>query len=452
MKFYSVVLIIAALFWAACDDSLDSIGTGMMPDDDKIQVASDTINIQASTIKMDSLFVKSIQGYLGEYYDPVYGSIRSGFMCQFYPTLSVAFPDSVYKNQIDSVTLNLGYFYSIGDSLSTMEASVFPIKNALPKYYYNTLNPADYCDLNTLYGKQTYTARNFGLSDTQYSQILNSTNQSFVLRIKLPQELGEAFLEESRKPNNAFQSKQAFTTFFPGVFVTSTFGKGCVLPVAGANLRIHFNYVYTIMNDTTGLEETVVEPGVLSFPVTKEIIQLNTMVSAHDASLLEDNPTTMYIKAPAGICPKLTIPIRQLAQKYKGKEFSNVQLTLYSYEDDLQKYSLKYPQRLILISPDSVKTFFENQKLIDRATTYSAAYNNHIYDFSNISYLIQKAINEKPDEDLEMLIMPVSPMTVTNSVGQVEEIGYANLLAPSAISLKKGDNLKLQIITVDKKN
>jgi len=447
-KYYSILFVVAVLFWAACDDSLNSVGMGMMPDSDKIEVDTDTIFFDASTIKLDSIFIKSIQGYLGEYYDPVYGNIKSGYMCQFYPLADGGFPDSVVNNVIDSVKVSVIYRYSIGDSLATMEASVYPIINPLPKYYYNTVKPSDYCDMNTLYGKRTYSARNFNLaSDSAYK--LQSTYYKSI-DIKLPVSIGEIFLEEARRPESAFRNKQAFVDFFKGLYIVPTFGKGNLLSVEGTELLLFYrSYEASVVN--LGENITGIDTVLSIFPVTKEIIQLNIIDDANEESLLADNPTKMYIKAPSGICPKLIIPIPELVQKFKGKELSNVQLTLYSYEDNLQKYSLQYPTRLLLIPPDSVKPFFENQKLIDKITTYSATMSNMAYDFSNISYIIQQAMNDKPDENLELLVMPISPMSVTDSYGQVTEIGYANLLTPSAVALKKGkDYLKLRIIAVTK--
>ena len=447
MKYYAILFIVAALCWVACDNSLNSVGMGMMPDGDKITVDTATIHIEASMTKLDSVYIKSIQGYLGEYYDPLYGNTKLGYMCQFFPRSYGGFPDSVVNNVIDSVRVGVIYKYSIGDSLATMEASVYPVINSLPKHYYSTVNPTEYCDLNTLYGKRTYTARNYNFSsDSVYNQ-----QYVYYLNINLPVSIGEDFLQEARKPVNAFRSKQTFVDFFKGLYIVPTFGKGSLLTVEGTELLIFYRR-FTASAVDPEKNVTGIDTVVSIFPVTKEVIQLNTVESANEASLLADNPTTMYIKAPSGICPKLIIPIPELAQKFKGKELSNVQLTLYGYEDDLQKSSLKYPSRLLLIPPDSVKTFFEQQKLIDRMTTYSASWNNYMYDFSNISYLIQKAIKEKPDENLEMLVIPISPMYVTDDYGQATEIGYNNLLTPSAISLKKGkDYLQLRIIAVEKK-
>jgi len=435
---------------------------GMMPDGDKINVDTATISIDAETIKMDSIFIKSIQGYLGDYFDPLYGNIKSGFMCQFYP-MDIVFPDSVINNEIDSVKVLMAYRYSIGDSLSAMEASVYRIKQALPKNFYSTLNLAEYCDLKTVYGKRAYSARNYNAySDRNISIVSDSiykalpSDNYILLDINLPVSIGEEFLKEWRKSESTFKSKGKFVNFFNGLYFTTTFGKGSLIRVDGTMLEIYFKG-YSRSTEGVDITDTLC----FHFPVTKEVIQLNTIEDANEDILLAENPTTMYIKAPSGICPKLIIPIDELVNKFEGKELSNVQLSLYGEEVDLKKSSLKYPARLLLIPPDSVKTFFENQKLIDKTTTYSASWNNYVYDFSNISYVIQKAMNdyvfqkannEKTNNKLELLVMPVSPIPFWDNNGQMTEIGYNNLLTPSVIALKKGKNyMQLRIIAVEKK-
>ena len=67
----------AALSMVGCDDDLNLVGSSIQPDSDKIAVFTDTFMMTSSTVKVDSIFARSVTGFLGEFYDPLYGNLKS---------------------------------------------------------------------------------------------------------------------------------------------------------------------------------------------------------------------------------------------------------------------------------------------------------------------------------------------------------------------------------------
>ena len=69
---------------AGCNDEISSIGITIQPGNDTISVFTDTFYMEATTIKIDSIFARSTNAQLGELYDPLYGNLKSDFLCQFF--------------------------------------------------------------------------------------------------------------------------------------------------------------------------------------------------------------------------------------------------------------------------------------------------------------------------------------------------------------------------------
>ena len=449
---YKVILFsfLSGLLLWACDDTVSEVGMGILPDEDRIGIYADTIYLDATTIKLDSIYANTIYGMLGEFYDPTYGTLKSSYMCQFYaPNINV-FPDSIIDNRIDSVVLRICYHSYLGDSLAPMEVSVYPITKALNENYYTNTSPSDYYDAKTVWGRKGYTARDLNVSDS-----LNSANQYLKnLYVRLPDSLGVKFYNEWRKPSpNAFSSSDAFARFFPGVYVAPSFGSGNILFVGGMYVNegtfvdVHFNYLATT-KDVDGNDSTYVNKGATTFNVTKEIIQLNNYQSSHDEQLLQPNDENIYVKTPAGIFPKITIPIPDIIEKMGAKKFTNAKLSLSVLGADEWEYSLGFPSRLLLINPDSVSTFFENKLIADNRTTYTSIYGSSLpytYNFGNISAVIQDAITNSPDKNLELLLVPVS----TRTSGSMD-YSTSHYLYPSGVTIKKGrEHMKLAIVATD---
>ena len=99
------------------------------------------------------------------------------------------------------------------------------------------------------------------------------------------------------------------------------------------------------------------------------------------------------------------------------------------------------------------------KKVADKQTTFFTQlddYTNTYFSEVNISNLIQYAINNAPDKDLKLWVIPVQTTWVsqTTSSGYPAQMDYAtaNDLYPSAVTLKKGgDNLKIRVIASDLK-
>jgi len=455
-----VFCFLLGVIYMACDDKIGRVGLGIQPEEDKVSVFDTTVTVEARTIEVDSIYAKTSTGLLGDFYDPSYGNIKSSYICQYYPSLGFPYLDSIVDNKIDSVRLFISYSSFIGDSLAPMEVTVYPVVKALENDYYTDANPEDYCDMNHPLAKYGYTARNLNISDSLLAL------SGYYLSIPLPVKIGQDYLDKVL--NNELKTIDEFLDFFPGTYLTTTFGTGSMIPVDMTSIILYYSRK-TVLQDVNGSDSLGIVVSTAVFTVTKEIIQLNKFENTNPAFLLEDNPDRTYLKSPAGVFTELTIPIKEIVKGIGKKKFSSVKLSLSAYpQDEDRTYPLPFPgmptstanlasgykAKLLLIEPDSVPDFFEMKQVADNQTSYTTQFNSttYTYDFNNIANVVQNAIDKAPDKDLKLWLVPVQTTWYSDSYGGQADYMTSHYLYPSGVTLKKGgDNLKVRVIATDLK-
>ncbi|MCL2651023.1 MAG: DUF4270 domain-containing protein [Candidatus Azobacteroides sp.] len=443
MRFKLLICAIFTLGFIACEDDLSPVGMSIQPKDDRIDVYTDTVSFTSSTQLLDSIFIKTVAGSLGNFDDPTYGNIKCGYLCNFYTSPDSVFRPIVNEDKIDSVILNLYYSSYVGDSLAPMEATVYEVTDTLRKNFYSNVDPRVYTTNNkTILAKKTYTARNMNVPDS-----LNSTLKT--LSIKLPVFVGDKIYKEWKDGNrDTFKYLENFFGFFPGIYIESTYGSGNILNITGTDMFVYYT-------SRLARDNGEIVPDSLAcayFPASPEVTQLNKFESKFDNQKLID-PNYTYLKTPAGVITQLEIPLQEIVNKVgAGRTFNNVKLALdVTEQPDIWDYTMSIPKEVVLISPDSVKPFFEKPGPEGKTFAYYASLTTssaYKYDFGNIAALIQSSVTAataaaNPGEELKPLklwVIPVETSTTNSTV-------FKNCITPSGARLKSGNNLKLYITT-----
>jgi len=129
----------ALLLTVSCDDNLRQVGFTIQPVQDRLAVGVDTLMLEATTVQVDSVFSKTNYPVLGEYIDPVFGSIKSEYIGEFYLSPGAEFKEGAV---IDSVRTVISYTTMMGDSLSPMRLSVYEVTKSLKGIgNYTHINP-----------------------------------------------------------------------------------------------------------------------------------------------------------------------------------------------------------------------------------------------------------------------------------------------------------------------
>jgi hypothetical protein len=474
IRLFILGIVAGSIFLGSCNDDMGLVGPSIQPEEDTPVLRTDTFMLKASTVLLDSIYAKTATGLLGAIYDPLFGDLKADFICQFYVQDGFKFRHEPINGKIDSVQFRILYYNRdwIGDSLASMQATVYPVIKPLERNYYTNIDPAQYVDFNNPLASKTYSPRDLTVSDSLWNA--TTTSGSYIvhsydarIEIKLPVSFGQKFYDESINHPEYFVNQDAFNRFFPGLHITNTFGSGNILSINETQIVIYYNY-YAERSSTGAVDSAVIAYEV--FPVTKEVIQMNHMQNAGlDKLLLPDDKYT-YIKSPSGVATRLTIPIKEIKEKVEDRRVNTFYFDLKAMPQEDWKYALPAPEYVLLIPEDSVKTFFEKGKVEDNITTYLGTYNSAslLYFFTpvsststvatgvtaktNLANLIKYQLLYAPDEDLNMLLIPVDRTVTTTSSSNGQVYVYTesinNYLKPASLTLRKDSSaMQVQIIT-----
>ena len=458
MKFrllYRVIIIaIVALSAASCNENLDPLGFTIQPGNDRLAIGVDTLELQARTVQIDSVFSKTQYPVLGEYADPVFGTIKSEYIGEFYISEGAEFHEGA---SIDSVRVQLAYTSMMGDSLSPMGLSVYEVTKSLKGIgNYSHIDPTEYVDMSSPMGTQTFTGKN----STYRTETTSSGGSVKVYEINtmLPKELGEKILAEYKKEGHGqLADLDKFRNFFPGLYFTTTFGKSTILNISLTSLLIHYQYLDE-KGSHDGKQDTI-RTSAMRLNITPEVTQINHIQNKND-QLLEENPDYAYVKSPAGVMTEIVFPLSELNEKLQSQALNLANFTVYAMPepDENSMVKLSPPNYLLLVNKDSLNGFFENRKLRDNVTSFlSASFDasTYSYRFGNISTMINH-YNEKigggsEEFDLVYYLIPVDATFVTQQSGYGSSSQLLTALQhqmwPSAARLdKRKGNLKLDMI------
>lgn len=455
IKLFILGLSLGISILSGCNDELTQVGTSIQPENDRPLVYADTFYMKARTVLTDSVYARTTYGSLGEIYDPLYGNLKSDYMCQFYSPENFRFKQTPLEGRIDSVEFQISYGRTwTGDSLTPMRAQLYEVTTPLTRDFYTNIDPEKYCNMQKSLGAQTYTARDLAnVSDSVWNAVDQNGNFTYIpsIKIRMPQEVGQRFYDATIHTPEVFNNQNTFNEFFPGVYVTNTYGTGNILNIQGSIMTIYYKYMtkgYTGQDSIGKMSET--------FSATSEIIQLNRFKNTDMSHLLEPNDSIAYLKSPAGVYTQLTIPAQDIAPIIKGRIVSNVALSLKALPQEDWKYAFQAPSNILILPKDSVDGFFKSNSVEDNITSYRGEYvaSTRTYTFGNIARLLRTHIENTPDEDLVINVIPVERRVgkTTNYYGQTTDytVALENYLKPSGVKLRiDKEAMEMRIVTIE---
>lgn len=459
------VLVIAALTFAACDDTTEGIGGSITNKIDNINISNSAFNVTTKSIVADSVLSRNNTGLIGKMKDPETGNyVKGDYMTQLsvLPTFSVDTLDYIKQAnkgsiEADSCYLLVSYNASYGDTIAPMKVTAYEMTRPMSedKEYYSNY---DAFKERWVSENNQHWSSNYNLSNT--SDVKNFKiylNKEYKKDGKTYKNYGSYILQTYEKHPEYFKTNFKFLhNVCPGFYIKNVGGTGNMAKIW--NTELIFYWKKTIkakdgVTDSTGI-------GYNRFDGTEEVLQLNKIENdTENLKKLASQEDWTYLKSPAGIFTEVTLPIDDIM---KGHEKDTLNTATISFPrlnnaDEDNPYNFATPSTILMVQKDSLQSFFEKSKLADNRTSYTASYSStgtykNAYTFQNIANLVSAMYKNKGKGENwnKVVLVPVNVITTTQGYTTViSKINHDMSLASTRLIVGTDDPDK--DYTTDKK-
>ena len=458
------VLVIAALTFAACDDTTEGIGGSITNKIDNINISNSAFNVTTKSIVAGAVLSRNNTGLIGKMKDPETGNyVKGDYMTQLgvLPTFSV---DTVAIKQANNDSIEaygcyllISYIANYGDTIAPMKVTAYEMTEPMredQEYYSNY----DAFKNGWVSESNPHWSSNYNLSNT--SDVKNfqiSLNKPYTKDSKTYNNYGSYILQTYAKHPEYFKTNYKFLhNVCPGFYIKNVGGTGNMAKIWNTELI----FQYKRQTKTKDGKDSII---VVSnrFDGTEEVLQLNKIendtVKLKQLASQEKNCT--YLKSPAGIFTEVTLPIEDIM---KGHEKDTLNTATISFprlnnENEDNPYNFATPSTILMVQKDSLQSFFEKSKLADNRTSYTASYSStgtykNAYTFQNIANLISAMYKNKGKGENwnKVVLVPVNVITTTQGYTTViSKINHDMSLASTRLIVGTDDPNK--DYTTDKK-
>lgn len=423
------VLVIAALTFAACDDTTEGIGGSITNKIDNINISNSAFNVTTKSIVADSVLSRNNTGLIGKMKDPQTGNyVKGDYMTQLsvLPTFSVDTLDYIKQAnngsiEADSCYLLVSYNASYGDTIAPMKVTAYEMTKPMAEnqeYYSNY----DAFEKGWVSESNQHWSSNYNLSNT--SDVKNFKiylNKKYKKDGKTYKNYGSYIMQTYAEHPEYFKTNFKFLhNVCPGFYIKNVGGTGNMAKIWNTELIFYWTRHKTINKDSTA-----VSIGYNRFDGTEEVLQLNKI--ENDTENLKklaskDQEKCTYLKSPAGIFTEVTLPIKDIM---KGHEKDTLNTATISFprlnnENEDNPYNFATPSTILMVQKDSLQSFFEKSKLADNRTSYTASYSStgtykNAYTFQNIANLVSAMYKNKGKGENwnKVVLVPVNVITTT---------------------------------------
>lgn len=460
------VLVIAALTFAACDDTTEGIGGSITNKIDNINISNSAFNVTTKSIVADSVLSRNNTGLIGKMKDPETGNyVKGDYMTQLsvLPTFSVDTLDYIKQAnkgsiEADSCYLLVSYNASYGDTIAPMKVTAYEMTKPMAEdqeYYsdYDAFKEGWVSENNQ------HWSSNYNLSNT--SDVKNFKiylNKKYTKDGKTYKNYGSYIMQTYAEHPEYFKTNYKFLhNVCPGFYIKNVGGTGNMAKIWNTELIFYWTRHKTINKDSTA-----VSIGYNRFDGTEEVLQLNKI--ENDTENLKklaskDQEKCTYLKSPAGIFTEVTLPIEDIMKGHEKDTLNTATISFPRLNNDNEDnpYNFATPSTILMVQKDSLQSFFEKSKLADNRTSYTASYSStgtykNAYTFQNIANLVSAMYKNKGKGENwnRVVLVPVNVITTTQGYTTViSKINHDMSLASTRLIVGTDDPNK--DYTTDKK-
>ena len=428
------VLVIAALTFAACDDTTEGIGGSITNKIDNINISNSAFNVTTKSIVADSVLSRNNTGLIGKMKDPETGNyVKGDYMTQLsvLPTFSVDTLDYIKQAnggsiEADSCYLLVSYNASYGDTIAPMKVTAYEMTKPMKE------DKEDYSNYDAFRAEAGWVSEN----NQHWSSNYNLSNTSDVKNFKIYlnkeykkggktyKNYGSYIMQTYAEHPEYFKTNYKFLhNVCPGFYIKNVGGTGNMAKIWNTELIFYWKRQKTIKAKDGVKDSTAVSIGYNRFDGTEEVLQLNKIENDKKSmEKLASQEKWTYLKSPAGIFTEVTLPIDDIM---KGHEKDTLNTATISFprlnnENEDNPYNFATPSTILMVQKDSLQSFFEKSKLADSRTSYTASYSStgtykNAYTFQNIANLVSAMYKNKGKGENwnKVVLVPVNVITTT---------------------------------------
>lgn len=465
------VLVIAALTFAACDDTTEGIGGSITNKIDNINISNSAFNVTTKSIVAGAVLSRNNTGLIGKMKDPETGNyVKGDYMTQLsvLPTFSVDTLDYIKQAnngsiEADSCYLLVSYNASYGDTIAPMKVTAYEMTKPMAedKEYYS--------DYDAFKVKEGWVSEN----NQHWSSNYNLSNTSDVKNFKIY--LNKKYTKDGKTYNNygsyIMQTYAEHPEYFktnykflhnvcPGFYIKNVGGTGNMAKIWNTELIFYWTRHKTIKAKDGVTDSTAVSIGYNRFDGTEEVLQLNKIENdTKNLEKLASQQNWTYLKSPAGIFTEVTLPIEDIMKGHEKDTLNTASISFprLNNKDEDNAYNFATPSTILMVQKDSLQSFFEKSKLADNRTSYTASYSStgtykNAYTFQNIANLVSAMYKNKGKGENwnKVVLVPVNVITTTQGYTTViSKINHDMSLASTRLIVGTDDPDK--DYTTDKK-
>lgn len=459
-------LVIAALTFAACDDTTDNIGSSITNDVDNISIQSKVFDVASKSLLAGPVLSRNNTGLIGKVKDPETGAYVTGdYMTQFGVLSSFNLDTLQYiRNanngaiEADSCYLLVTYLSSYGDTIAPMKVNAYEMTKPMPEDNY-------YSDYDAF--EHGYVSKNNYHAGATYNLYNTSDAKSFKIYLNKPytdkegktwKNYGSYIMNTYAEHPEYFKSNWKFLhNVCPGFYLKNVGGIGNVANVWNTELIFYWTRQKTIKAKDGVTDSTAVGTGWNRFDGTEEVLQVNKITNSQDRlQELVNEESCTYLKSPAGIFTELEIPVEDIMKGHENDTLNTATITIprLNNVDNNNDYQFDVPATILMVQKDSLQSFFEKNKLNDNRTSYTASYNKsssgvrNAYTFYNISNLVTTmyANKGKSENWNKVVLVPVKLTTTTqNNQKVVTKINHDMALTSTRLARGTSKDSPIQI-------
>ncbi len=417
-KTFLMIMAVVALLGVATACTDENIGSSITDTRSSILVDS-AFEFTGVSVPNTKVPARTSTQLLGQVSCEGYGRLTSDVVTQLMPANRI---DTAKVVSLDSafLTLSLPLEGFTGDSLVPMRITAYELTKQLPDALYSDFSPVGYYNPNSPLGSVSYSAKSATINSSTNSSTY-TTNYWREVHVPLPvsfvQRMRDLFVTNSA----ALNDPEAFAQYFPGLYITNSYGSGRVMNYNATEVEAYYTYA-----DTTSAGKDTTYTAVQSYAASTPEVRSNNNITMEVDEQIKTRVANgeAIVMGPTAYEVETVFPIQEIIDRYKASTadglavLNSLSLTIPVEELDNQ-YDIAPPEYLLMVKRGMKDDFFEGDSLTNSKDSFYATYDSSSkqYVFSGLrDYVLNILENQNgiaTDDDIHMIITPIDVSTYT---------------------------------------